>query len=223
MNSTENILIAAQERANKDFEAFVHQHAGFSGTDPDHAERIMHARYYNILWDSIVSAVQECVRTENKKISLDTLLLELYKRGVNVDPTCISTQKHLVKMNNATFILEIRKEGIRIDPIGGAHITLAADESVMADMITTFDRMLDKLPNCYEEAYRKLLQEKKEIEILNSTAKGIVLDILKEKNADLFLEGIEMKFTVVKNNVPYQFYSTLGSLRDYLSDLLKNA
>lgn len=223
MNHIENILIAAEEESKKNFGTFVFQHGGFSGTDPEEAKHRMLTIYYRTLWNTIISFVQESVRTEKRRFSLDILLLELFKRGINVDPTCFSTQQRTVHMSDTVFFLEIRKEGIHIDSSFGNEVTLAIDETIIADMMVGFDRMRDKLPDCYEDVCRKLLLEKKEKEILNATAKGLVLDILKEENADLILEGSELVFTVVKNNRHLRLRTCLGSLREDLSDLLENA
>ena len=65
-------------------------------------------------------------------------------------------------------------------------------------------------------------QEKKEQELLESTAKGLVLDILKDKNATLNFEGIELKFTLTKGNFTKEFHSCLGLLREDLSRILED-
>ena len=53
----------------------------------------------------------------------------------------------------------------------------------------------ESLPEIYEDVCRMLQLEKKEQELLESAAKGLVQDILKDKEATLDFEGIELKFT----------------------------
>lgn len=80
----------------------------------------------------------------------------------------------------------------------------------------------ESLPEIYEDVCRRLQLEKKEQELLESTAKGLVLDILKDKNATLNFEGIELKFTLTKGNFTKEFHSCLGLLREDLSRILED-
>ena len=222
MKSIEEIFAEAVEKASGDLETFVYQHGYFSGSDPKEAGQMMLSKYDRTLWETILSMVQEHIKTEKRNFSIDTLLLELHKKGVDIAPTCFSLQKRIVNMNNTLFVVSAEEGGIHIERACYEGVTLAVDETIIAEIMVAYDRIIDELPNCYEETIQRLHLEKKEMEIIGSAAKGIVHDMLKESGADLIFEGSELKFSLIIDNVPYPFHTTLSTIREDLESMLDN-
>ena len=222
MKSIEEIFTEAVEKASRDLETFVYQHGYFSGSDPEDAGHMMLSKYDRTLWETILSMVQEHIKTEKKNFSIDTLLLELHKKGVDVVPTCFSIQKRIVNTNNTLFIVNGEEGGIHIERACYEGVTLAVDEAIIAEIIVAYDRMMDNLPDCYKKTILRLQLEKKEMEIIGTTAKGIVHDILNKSGADLIFEGSELKFSLIIDNVPYPFHTTLSTIREDLESMLDN-
>ena len=220
--SIKEIAALARERAKKKLETYVRRHAGFSGVRLDQAKMNMIAEYHSAFWDEMVLKSKEHFPTKESGQSLDVLLLELYKRGVTVHPLNLSLDAYRVEIGDTNFGLRVRNGVIYVGEFFSPEKKIDLAEDVIADLMVTYARESYPLPEIYEDVCRSLLLEKKEQELLASTASGLVHDILKAHKAVLNLEGIELKFTLTKGNIAKKFYSCLGFLREDLNRILKD-
>ena len=220
--SIREIGALARERARKALEKFVNLRAGFSGVRLEQARMNMIAEYHSSLWDEMVSMSKEYFPTKESEQSLDALLLELHKRDIEVQPLHFSLDMHRVNISGTFYRLRIKNGVIHIHNYFSSEKQVNLDEALIADIMIEVAKATESLPEIYEDVCRRLQLEKKEQELLESTAKGLVQDILKDKKATLNFEGIELKFTLTKGNFTRKFYSCLGLLREDLSRILED-
>ena len=216
------IAALARERASKALETYVNLHAGFSGVHLERAQMNMIAEYHSAFWDEMVSISKEHFPAKESEPSLDALLLELHKRDIEVQPLHFSLDIHRVNISGTCYRLRIKNGVIHIHNFFSSEKHVNLDEAVIADIMIEVAKATESLPEIYEEICRRLQLEKKEQELLESTAKGLVQDILKDKEATLNFEGIELKFTLTKGNFTRTFHSCLGLLREDLSRILED-
>ena len=198
--SIRKIAALARERARKALEKFVNLRAGFSGVHLELAQMNMIAEYHSSFWDEMVSMSKEYFPTKESDQSLDALLLELHKRDIEVQPLHFSLDMHRVNISGTCYRLRIKNGVIHIHNYFSSEKQVNLDEAVIADIMIEVAKATESLPEIYEDVCRRLQLEKKEQELLESTAKGLVQDILKDKNATLNFKGIELKFTLTKGN-----------------------
>lgn len=220
--SIREIGALARERARKALEKFVNLRAGFSGVRLEQAQMNMIAEYHSSFWDEMVSMSKEYFPTKESEQSLDALLLELHKRDIEVQPLHFSLDMHRVNISGTCYRLRIKNGVIHIHNYFSSEKQVNLDEAVIADIMIEVAKATESLPEIYEDVCRRLQLEKKEQELLESTAKGLVQDILKDKNATLNFKGIELKFTLTKGNFTKEFHSCLGLLREDLSRILED-
>ena len=221
MSITE-IAALARAKARKALETHVNLHAGFSGVHLERAQMNMIAEYHSAFWDEMVSMSKEHFPAKESEQSLDALLLELHKRDVKVQPLHFSLDMHSVDISGTCYRLRIKNGVIHVHNYFSSEKQINLDEAVIADVMIEVAKATQSLPEIYEDVCGRLQLEKKEQELLESTAKGLVQDILKDKKATLNFEGIELKFTLTKGNFTRAFHSCLGLLREDLSRILED-
>ena len=214
MKSIYAIAQVAREKAQEALEEYVKLSAGFSGVDINKAKTDMIVHYDQALWKGLISMTKEHYSEKDTENDLESLLSILSRRGATVEPVGFSWGIYKVQINDTWYYLKNERGRIKVGKIFNTGKILTFDEDVIADILQVYEKIFYPIPDCYEAVCRKLEIENKELQLIDSTVMGMLQDILTPRNADISVDGIEIKFTLTNGDVKKEFHSCLGYLRD---------